>query len=54
MKPLFPILITMATSRALLLNGARRGKTNEGSRRIYSRNRNYCDYITLRGRKRTK
>lgn len=54
MKPLFPILITMATTRALLLNGARRRKTHEGSRRIYSRDRSHCDYITLRGRKRIK
>lgn len=54
MNSLLPILISVATNRALLLNGARRGKTHEGSRRNYSRDRNHCDYITLRGRKRKK
>lgn len=54
MNSLLPILITVASSRALILNGTRRRKTHDGSRRIYSRDRNHCDYITLRGRKRKK
>lgn len=54
MKSLLPILISVASSRALILNGARRRKAHDGSRRIYSRDRNHCDYITLRGRERKK
>lgn len=54
MNALLPILITVASSRALILNGTRRRKAYDGSRRVYSRDRKHCDYITLRGRKRKK